>query len=114
MIPALIRKFAEAVDAGAGLVTVWGTGQPTRDFLYVGDAAEGLVAAMEQYNEPEPVNLGSGQEISIRELAGKVKDAVDFKGAVHWDRTRPDGQARRLLDVTRAQRKVWVRRQDLV
>lgn len=105
VIPALIRRFTEAKDAGADSVAVWGTGKPTREFLYVDDAAEGILLAMERYDEPEPVNLGSGREISIRELAVKIKALVGFEGTIQWDDTKPDGQARRMLDVSLAREK---------
>jgi GDP-L-fucose synthase len=103
VIPALIKKFVEAVERGDERVEVWGTGSATREFLYVDDAAEGVVLAAERYDGREPVNLGSGQEISIRELVGVIAEETGFRGEVVWDRTKPDGQPRRALDVTRAQ-----------
>lgn len=102
VIAALIKKFVEARDTGSDSVTVWGTGTPTREFLYVDDAAEGLLKAMERYDKPEPVNLGSGVEVSILDLAHTIRDLVGFKGELVWDRTMPDGQPRRNLDTTRA------------
>jgi GDP-L-fucose synthase len=102
VIPALIKKFVEAKERGASAVEVWGTGRATREFLYVRDAAEGIVLAAENYNGAEPVNLGSGREISIRELALMIAAIVGFDGEIKWDATKPDGQPRRLLDVTRA------------
>jgi GDP-L-fucose synthase len=105
VIPALIRKFAEAKESGQKAVTNWGTGKATREFLYVDDAAEGILLAMENYNKPEPVNLGSGQEISIRELSAMIQDLVGFGGKVTWDPSKPDGQPRRRLDTSRARRE---------
>ena len=102
VIPALIRKFLEAIDAGAGEVVCWGTGTATREFLYVEDCAEGIVLATEQYAQPEPVNLGAGFEISIRDLAALIAELTGFAGTLAFDSTKPDGQPRRSLDVTRA------------
>ena len=102
VIPAMIRKFVEARDAGRGDVTLWGDGSPTREFLYVDDAAEGILAAAERYDGAEPVNLGSGEEISIRELAETVRAATRFGGRIVWDSSRPNGQPRRRLEVSRA------------
>jgi GDP-L-fucose synthase len=103
VIPALIRKFMEAKDRGDQQVVAWGTGSPTREFLYVDDAAEGILLAAERYEKPDPVNIGSGQEISIRELTELVTDLVGFEGEVVWDSTKPDGQPRRALDTSRAE-----------
>jgi GDP-L-fucose synthase len=102
VIPALIKKFLEAKNKKQKTVTVWGTGNPTREFLYVEDAARGIVLATENYNGSEPVNLGSSQEISIRELAETIGDVVGFEGEIVWDHTKPDGQPRRKLDISRA------------
>jgi len=102
VIPALIRKFVEAKQNKAKQVTVWGTGNPTREFLYVTDAARGILLASEKYNSPEPINLGSSFEISIKDLATKIKDVVGFEGKIVFDTTKPDGQPRRKLDVSRA------------
>ncbi len=102
VIPALIRKVIEAQEAGRDTVEVWGTGTATRDFLYVDDAARGIVDAAERYNEPEPVNLGSGSEISIRELAELIATLCEFDGQLEWDVSRPDGQPRRMVDAPRA------------
>ena len=102
VIPALIKKFVDAVDAGQTTVEVWGTGTATREFLYVDDAVQGIVLATERYEEPEPVNLGSGSEISIKELAELIASLAGFTGELVWDRTRPDGQPRRSLDTSRA------------
>ena len=103
VIPALVRKCVEARDSRASKIVVWGTGQATREFLYVEDAAEAIVLAAEEYDKPDPVNLGSGEEISIRDLVTQVKDLVGFTGSIEWDHTQPDGQPRRRLDTTRAQ-----------
>lgn len=102
VIPALIRKCWEAKEARAPEITAWGTGRATREFLYVEDAAEAIVAAAEKYEKPEPVNLGSGEEISIKELLEVTRALVGFEGAVRWDATKPDGQPRRCLDTSRA------------
>jgi GDP-L-fucose synthase len=101
VIPALIRKFLEAIEANASEVVCWGTGNATREFLYVDDCAEGIVLATERYEEPEPVNLGAGFEISIRDLAELIASLSGFEGRLVFDRTKPDGQPRRSLDVSR-------------
>ena len=102
VIPALIRKMIEARDSGAAEVTLWGDGTPTREFLFVEDAARGLVLAGRDYNGPEPVNLGTGTEISIKDLAHLVAEATGFGGSIVWDTTKPNGQPRRQLEVSRA------------
>jgi GDP-L-fucose synthase len=102
VIPALIRKCLEAKRAGAPSVTCWGTGRPTREFLYVEDAAEAVLLAAERYSDGEPVNLGSGSEISTRELAELIQSVSGYEGALVWDASRPDGQPRRALDTSRA------------
>lgn len=102
VIPAIIRKCVEARERGDNSITAWGTGKPTREFLYVKDAAEGILNATERYDRSEPVNLGSGREISIRELVLKIADLTGFEGEVEWDTSKPDGQMRRRLDVTRS------------
>jgi GDP-L-fucose synthase len=102
VIPALIRKMVEAVDSGASEVTLWGDGTPTREFLYVDDAAEAILLACERYDAAEPVNIGGGTEVGIAELATEVADAVGFTGKIAWDTTKPNGQPRRSLDTTRA------------
>ena len=102
VIPALIRKCAEAKKAGRPEIILWGDGTPTREFLYVEDAAEGILLATEHYDGDLPVNLGTGEEIVIRELARVVAAAVGFEGKVVWDASKPNGQPRRCLDVTRA------------
>jgi GDP-L-fucose synthase len=90
-------------------VTLWGTGRPTREFLYVEDCAEGICLAAERYDKPEPINLGSGQEISIRELADMVAELTGFQGEFVWDSAQPDGQPRRCLDTRRAEREFGFR-----
>lgn len=105
VIPAIIRKCIEARERGEETVTAWGTGEPTRDFLYVEDAADGILTATERYDSGAPVNLGSGEEISIRELVETIADLTDFDGVIEWDTSKPDGQPRRRLDTTRAWRR---------
>jgi len=104
VIPALIRKMAEAAATGARDVTLWGDGTPTREFLYVDDAAEAILLASERYDGAEPVNVGSGTEIQISALAQEVAHAVGFTGAIVWDSTKPNGQPRRSLDTSRAEK----------
>ncbi len=106
VIPALIKKCVDAKRKGDKSITCWGTGSPTREFLYVEDAAEGIVLAAEKYNKPEPVNLGSGREISIRDLAEMIARLTGFSGEIRWDASQPDGQPRRCLSVARAQREI--------
>lgn len=102
VVPALIRKVIEAKRSGKDEVEVWGTGRATREFLYVDDCAEAVVLASERYNSAEPVNVGTGLEISIRDLAELIVRLVGFAGRLKWDATKPDGQPRRCLDVSRA------------
>jgi GDP-L-fucose synthase len=102
VIPALIRKFCEAQAEGKREVILWGDGMPTREFLYVEDAASGILAAAERYQSPDPVNLGSGEEISIRELAQLIAGMIGYRGNIIWDASRPNGQPRRKLDTGRA------------
>jgi GDP-L-fucose synthase len=104
VIPALIRKCVEAKENSASKIVLWGDGSPTREFLYVEDAAEGIVLATERYSGGEPINLGTGKEISICELAQIIAAEVGFSGDIVWDTTRPNGQPRRCLDVSKAQR----------
>jgi GDP-L-fucose synthase len=104
VIPALIRKCVEAKQAGAASVTCWGTGKPSRDFLYVEDAAEAVVLATERHTDSAPVNLGSGSEVSMRDLADLVRKVTGYQGELVWDASRPDGQPRRCLDTSRAER----------
>jgi GDP-L-fucose synthase len=105
VIPGMIRKFVEASEAGQPSVSLWGDGSPTREFLYVADAARAFRLALEKYDGAEPVNLGSGEEISIRDLAERVRTAVGFTGTIEWDTSRPNGQPRRKLDTSRAQER---------
>ncbi len=109
VIPALIRKCLEARDAQAPSISVWGDGSPSREFLYVDDAAEGLVLIAERYDSPEPINLGSGQEITIRELVTLIAELTGFEGRIEFDPSKPNGQPRRCLDVSRAGREVGFR-----
>lgn len=103
VIPAMIRRFCEARDAGAAIVPLWGSGRPTREFLYVDDCARAVVLAAERYDSPEPLNVGTGAEVSIADLAALVRRTLGYSGAVHWDTARPDGQPRRRLDTRRAE-----------
>jgi len=102
VIPALVRKFCQAYDNSEEEVTVWGSGSASREFLYVQDAARGIVLATEHYDGAKPVNLGSGFEITIKELAEKIKELTGFKGRISWDTSKPDGQPRRCLDTSKA------------
>ncbi|HLU41569.1 MAG TPA: NAD-dependent epimerase/dehydratase family protein, partial [Microthrixaceae bacterium] len=102
VIPALIRKCVIARETGADHIEVWGTGSASREFLYVDDAAEGIALATERYDGPEPVNLGTDEEIPIRDLVGLIARATGFEGEIRWDTTKPDGQPRRRVDPTRA------------
>jgi GDP-L-fucose synthase len=104
VIPALIRKCLEGRERGEKEIIVWGDGSPTREFLYVEDAAEGVMLASERYDGPDPVNLGSGDEISIKDLAGSIARLTGYEGKLVWDTTKPNGQPRRGLDVTRAEK----------
>lgn len=105
VIPAMIRKFVEAKAAGEKEVVLWGDGSPTREFLYVDDAAEGIVAAAEAYGGSEPVNVGSGEELSIRDLAALIAGLTGYSDAIRWDTSKPNGQPRRKLDVSRAEER---------
>jgi len=102
VIPALIKKCVDARERGDDRIDVWGTGSASREFLYVDDAADGIVLAAERYDGAEPVNLGTGREITIRELVALIGELAGFRGEIHWDATKPDGQPRRALDTTRA------------
>lgn len=102
VIPALIRRFIEARGSGAESVTLWGTGSPSREFLHVRDAARGIVAATQGYDGAAPVNLGTGVETAISELASMIADLTGFAGEIVWDSSKPDGQPRRALDTKRA------------
>lgn len=102
VIPALIKRIFDAKESGEEYITVWGTGKATREFLYVEDAAEGIILATEKYNKPEPINLGAGFEISIKALVELIVDITGFDGEIRWDKSKPDGQPRRCLDVSKA------------
>ena len=106
VIPALIRKCAEAQQNGKPEIVLWGDGTPTREFLYVEDAAEGILLAAEQYNDSRPLNLGTGEEISIKNLAGIIAAEVGFHGRILWDPTKPNGQPRRCLDISRIKQTI--------
>jgi len=109
VIPALIKKCVDARDSGAKTIECWGTGMATREFLYVEDAATGLVLAAERYNKPLPVNLGAGQEISIKTLVELIAKLTNFQGEIRWNTAQPDGQPRRCIDTTRAEREFGFR-----
>jgi GDP-L-fucose synthase len=109
VIPAMIRRFIDAEARGEQQVTLWGDGSPTREFLYVEDAVEGIVTATERYDDAEPVNLGRGEEIAIRDLATMIAEKTGYTGEIVWDASRPNGQPRRMLDVTRARERFGFR-----
>jgi GDP-L-fucose synthase len=104
VIPALIKKCVDAIDAGDDHIVCWGTGKASREFIYVADAAEGILLATECFNGPEPVNIGAGFEITIKDLTEKIVKLTGFKGRIDWDTSLPDGQPRRCLDVSRAKK----------
>jgi GDP-L-fucose synthase len=104
VIPALIKKCFDAIDAGDDHIDCWGTGSASREFIYVGDAAEGILQATEHYNGSDPVNIGAGFEITIKDLVAKIAKFTGFKGQIRWDLSKPDGQPRRRLDVSRAKK----------
>lgn len=106
VIPALIRKCAEAQEAGSSDIVLWGDGTPTREFLYVEDAAEGILLAAEEYNDSAPLNLGTGEEVTINSLATMVANELGYRGRITWDKTKPNGQPRRCLDVSRIKRAI--------
>lgn len=109
VIPAMLRKFKEAKEQGTASVTLWGDGSPTREFFFVEDCAEALLLALDRYSSSAPLNLGSGHEISIRDLAEKIRKLVGFQGPIVWDTEKPNGQPRRRLDVSRAERELGFR-----
>jgi GDP-L-fucose synthase len=114
VIPALVRKMIDAKTEGRKEVTVWGTGKASREFLYVEDAAEAILLAAEKYNKPDPVNLGSGKEITIKKLVDLIARLSGFDGRIDWDATKPDGQPRRYLDTSRARKEFgFVAKTDL-
>jgi GDP-L-fucose synthase len=104
VIPALMKKCVDAIDSGASYIECWGTGNVSREFIYAGDAAEGILLATEHYDGSEPVNIGAGFEITIKELAEKIAKLTGFKGEIRWDSSKPDGQPRRYLDVSKAKK----------
>ena len=105
VIPALIKKCFDAIKENKNEIVVWGTGNATREFLYVEDATEGIMLATEKYDKPEPVNLGAGFEISIKDLVELIAKLTGFKGKIIWDTTKPDGQPRRCLDTSKAEKE---------
>ncbi len=105
VIPALIKKMIDAREKGEKKVVVWGTGNPSREFLYVEDAAEGIILATERYNKPDAINLGTGKEIKIKDLVNLIAELTGYKGEIIWDTFKPDGQPRRCLDVTKARKE---------
>lgn len=109
VIPALIKKVADAQKAGLNFVEIWGSGKASREFLYIEDAAKAIVLATQHYDKPEPVNIGAGFEITIKELVEKICHLMDFGGEIRWDASKPDGQPRRCLDVSRAEKEFGFR-----
>jgi GDP-L-fucose synthase len=109
VIPALIKKCFDAIHSKANHLEVWGTGSASREFLYVEDCARAIVLATQRYDSPAPVNLGTGREITIRQLAGLIAELTEFRGEIRWDESKPDGQPRRCLDVSRAEREFGFR-----
>jgi GDP-L-fucose synthase len=109
VIPALIKKCIDAIESHAGQIEVWGSGSASREFLYVEDCARGIVMATEKYDQPEPVNLGAGMEIKIKDLVQLIAELTGFEGKIVWDSSKPDGQPRRCLDVSRAERELGFR-----
>src|SRR5206468_1426363 len=109
VIPALIRKCVEAKESNDKEIVLWGDGSPTREFLYVDDAAEAIVLASERYDGPEPVNIGSAFEVSIRDLVHLIVELTKFRGSIRWDTTQPNGQPRRKLDISRAEKEFGFR-----
>jgi GDP-L-fucose synthase len=105
VIPALIRRMAEAKENKNSEIVLWGTGKASREFLYVKDCADAIIKATEKYDKPEPVNIGTGLEVTIKDLAYKIRDLVGFEGRIIWDASKPDGQPRRCLDVSKAERE---------
>jgi len=114
VIPALIRKFDEAIKNNLPTVEVWGTGEATREFLFVDDCAEGIVDAMEMYDSPEPMNLGTGKSVAIHELVYLIRELMGYDGGIIWDRSKPDGQPARELDISKAQKEInWEPKTEL-
>jgi GDP-L-fucose synthase len=113
VLPALIRKFHEAKENGQEKVTLWGTGSPKREFLYVDDLADACIFLMNNYNDNKPINIGTGQDISIQELAEMIKGITGFQGEIEWDTSKPDGTPRKLLDVSRLHKLGWKHQTNL-
>ncbi len=113
VLPGLLRRFHEAKMSGTPEVTVWGTGTPMREFLYSDDLADACIFLMEHYNEPEPINIGTGTDVTIKELAALIKETVGYEGAIVWDTTKPDGTPRKLLDVEKLHSLGWRHKVDL-
>lgn len=105
-IPALIKKCVDAMKSGEDKIVVWGMGEATREFLYVEDAAEGIILATEKYDKPEPLNIGAGFEIKIKDLVRLIAELTGFQGSIEWDANKPDGQPRRCLDVSKAEKEI--------
>jgi GDP-L-fucose synthase len=114
VLPALLRKFHEAKINNSSTVTVWGSGKPKREFMYVDDLADACIFLMQNYNDSEIINIGTDQDITIRELAEKIKKIVDFKGKIIWDKTKPDGTPRKLLDIAKIKKLGWSHKVNLV
>jgi GDP-L-fucose synthase len=113
VLPAMIRKFHEAKTRGFGMIELWGSGTPMREFLYIDDLAEGLVHLMNNYDESEIINIGTGEDVTIQELAETVKEVVGFEGTVMWDASKPDGTPRKLLDVSKINEAGWKSKTEL-
>jgi len=113
VLPAMIRKFHEATVNNTGVVKLWGSGNPMREFLHADDLAEACVFLMENYNEPELVNIGTGVDVTIRELAETIAEVVGFEGVIEWDNSKPDGTPRKLMDVSKLQSLGWKHKTDL-
>jgi GDP-L-fucose synthase len=113
VLPALIRRFHEAKETKAEVVTIWGSGTPKREFLFADDLAEACFYLMLNYDEPGLVNIGTGEDLSIKELALLIKDIIGFEGAIEFDATKPDGTPRKLMDVTKLHSKGWKHKIDL-
>jgi GDP-L-fucose synthase len=107
VLPVLIRKFVEAKRSGSGKVTLWGSGSPLREFLHVDDLAKAVVLCMDKYDDAKQINIGSGQEVSIKDLADKISKAVGFKGEISWDSSKPDGTMRKVLDSSKIANLGW-------
>jgi GDP-L-fucose synthase len=107
VLPSFIRRFTEAVDVQAKTLTLWGTGSPRREFLHVDDLASAVITCLQKYNDSLHLNIGSGEDLTIRELATKISKATGFEGQIEWDSSKPDGTPRKVLDVTRISKLGW-------